>query len=179
MNLASENNWDTTLYEECSDKFLEAGNQFVTSQDNSPFNFDDKCPFIQCAGMHSLASDESRQAFRDCVQVNAASMTPGQLEEPVEIVDSCDNYSEAWGECECWNDHHLGCNYNIPGFQRFPDLPEEQGTVMLLITNSTDPLEDQAILAEPGKGNFFDMDKFDTFNPNERTILIIHGYNQV
>ena len=146
----------------------------------SAYAFDDECPFVQCALIHALDDETSKAAYNECVDYNARQMPPVNVLKPVQVIDSCENYTEAWGDCECWNDEHVGCNYNIPGFQRFPDRPEEQGTLMLLVTNNTDPLTDLVTLSEPGNpDNTMDMHKFASFNPGEMTFFISHGYTMV
>ena len=183
LNVAWQNNWDTDSYNQCAADYIKnrRASRKLRSLSHSQFKFDVDCPFIQCAAIHDLSDQDSRKAYRGCVDYNAARMPSNdvQLQEEVakEVNDTCTNYSEAWGTCQCRNDIHIGCNYNIPGFQTFPNEPDFMGTKMLLVTNYSDPLANLVNLGEPSIGNDVYISQLKHFNPGKKTLIITHGYN--
>ena len=180
---ASTNGWNVDAYIQCTKDFVKKSNtkkkSFLKQASRGrrfAHTVDNNCPLIQCSEIHDLSNKASIKAYRKCTNKNKKNMPPTNTLEPHTINDSCDNYSEAWGDCKCWNDQHVGCSYNIPGFARFPNEPDQMGTKFYLITNKEHPLNDQKVLAEPGIGNDFDLSQFGTFVPGQRTFFCIHGY---
>ena len=185
VHAASQNGWNISEYTQCTKDFVKQSNvtkktflRQASRDRRSAHTVDNSCPVMQCSEIHNLSDTASIKAYRKCANQNKKKMPPTNSLEPHTINDSCNNYSEAWGECSCWNNEHVGCSYNLPGFARFPDEPHQMGTKFLLITNNDAPLNDQKTLAEPGVGNDFDISQFGTFVAGQRTILCIHGFSQ-